>query len=196
VTPPGFPAPGFPAPGFPAPTAYSPPTEFSVGAAPVPPPPPAFSAPDASYTASPYPVTAPPSPQYGGYGGYGGYGVQPAFGHPGFAPQPKTNGLAIAAMVTSIVGAAFLACYGFGGILGVAGAILGHVARKQIRERQESGGGMALAGVIIGWIATGLGLLFVAALVIFIAWAANQPTTGPSYGTGFYAIGLVLASLS
>jgi hypothetical protein len=181
-------------PGFPAPPAYPPPTEFSVGAAPVPPPPPAppaFPAPDASYTASPYPITAPPSP---GYGGYGGYGVQPAVGYPGFAPQPKTNGMAIAAMVTSIVGAALLPCYGFGILPGIVGAILGHVARKQIRERQDSGGGMALAGVIIGWIATALGVLVVAGIVIFIAWAANQPTTGPTYG--FNAIGLVLASLS
>ncbi|MDT5028667.1 MAG: hypothetical protein QOE61_5093 [Micromonosporaceae bacterium] len=159
----------------------------------MPPPRPAFSAPDASYTASSYPVTAPPSPQYGGYGGYG---VQPAVGHPGFAPAPKTNGMAIAAMVTSIVGLALLPCYGTGAVPGLVGAILGHVARKQIRERQESGGGMALAGVIMGWIATALGVVVVAGIVIFIAWAANQPTTGASYGTGFIAIGLVLASLS
>jgi hypothetical protein len=78
-------------------------------------------------------------------------------------------------MVISITAAALLVCYGVGGLIGAVGAILGHVSRRQIRERQESGSGMALAGIITGWIATGLGLLFVALLAFFFIWAANNP---------------------
>jgi hypothetical protein len=70
-------------------------------------------------------------------------------------------------MVTSIVGIVLLICYGIGVPIGIVGAILGHVARRQIRDRQEAGDGMALAGVIIGWIAAVLGLLG-AALIVFI----------------------------
>jgi hypothetical protein len=75
--------------------------------------------------------------------------------------------MAIGAMTTSIVGVALLSCYGIGFFACVAGAILGHVARKQVAERNEAGGGMALAGIIIGWIGTGLGLLGVALFAVF-----------------------------
>jgi hypothetical protein len=60
---------------------------------------------------------------------------------------PPTNGLAIAAMIVAIV-----AC-------GPAGAIMGHIARKQIRERGEQGDGFALAAIIIGWVLTGIAVL-------------------------------------
>jgi hypothetical protein len=52
--------------------------------------------------------------------------------------------MAIAALVCAVIG------------LGPIGAILGHVARKQIRETGEQGDGMALAGIIVGWITTGI----------------------------------------
>jgi hypothetical protein len=74
--------------------------------------------------------------------------------------------------------------YGIGGLLGILGAILGHVARRQIRERGENGDGMALAGVVMGWIATALAVLIIVGIVIFVVWAANQPTptyTDPAY---------------
>jgi hypothetical protein len=90
---------------------------------------------------------------------------------------PRTNGMAIASMVVSIVGIVGLCGYGVGGLIGIVGAILGHVSRRQIRERGESGDGMALAGIIMGWIATALGVIIIAAIVIFFVWASNQPTT-------------------
>jgi hypothetical protein len=83
--------------------------------------------------------------------------------------------MAVASMVVSIVSAAGLCAYGFGGLLGALGAILGHVARRQIRLRYEGGEGMALAGIIVGWIAFGLGLIISAAFVVFFAVAFNDP---------------------
>jgi len=81
------------------------------------------------------------------------------------APQP-TNGLAIASMVTGIVcvAAAFALC-GVGGILGIVPAIMGHVARGQIRRDNQAGDGFALAGVIIGWISFVVALI---AIVVFV----------------------------
>jgi hypothetical protein len=111
----------------------------------------------------------------------------PAYGYGGpVAPAgPGTNGMAIASLVVSLVALAGLICYGVGGFIGVVGAILGHVAKRQIRERGESGGGMATAGVVMGWIATGLAVLILGAIIAFVVYAANHandtsPYTYPS----------------
>ncbi len=95
-------------------------------------------------------------------------------------------------MVVSIVGAVFLTCYGTGGAIGLVGAILGHVARKQVRERGEAGAGMALAGIIIGWIATGIGLLVLGIVVVAFIWIGTSATSY-SYSS-IDAIRMLLAS--
>jgi uncharacterized protein DUF4190 len=98
----------------------------------------------------------------------------PAYGYPVAVAEP-TNGLAIAALVVSIIGGVGLCFYGLGGYLGIVGAVLGHVATRQIRERGGQGAGMAKAGVIVGWIATAIAVLATAAIIIFVWWASNQP---------------------
>lgn len=127
------------------------------------------------------PPTAPPenNPQHPVYPGmsYGTPAAAPpgyGYGYPqyGYPPAPKTNSMAVASMVISIIGAAGLCAYGVGGLLGIVGAILGHVARRQIRDRGEAGDGMALAGIIVGWVALGIGILTIGALIVvfMIAW--------------------------
>jgi hypothetical protein len=81
-------------------------------------------------------------------------------------PAPQTsNGMAIASMVLGIAG--LVSC----GLSGVVGLVLGYVARRQIREGNGTGGGMALAGIILGWVWTGLIALY---LVIVFVGAANS----------------------
>jgi len=104
---------------------------------------------------SPYqPYGAPPSP-------YGGYPT-----------TPQTNGLAIASLIVSI--ASFFFCCG---LTGIAGAIMGHAARKQIKQQNQAGDGMALAGIIVGWagfgIALAAGIFYVVLVVIFGVWAES-----------------------
>jgi MFS family permease len=137
--------------------------------------------------------TPEPAPQWvtndGTYPGYAvpGYGAPYGYGQPMAISKP-TNGMAVAAMVVSIVGIAGVCAYGVGGLVGIVGAILGHVARRQIRERGEQGDGMALAGIIVGWIAAGLGLLIFGAIIVFFVWAVNtDPSTfNSSYNNGPY----------
>jgi hypothetical protein len=139
-------------------------------------------------TPSPYPGYAPA--QYSGYGvpaaGYPGHASEyPGYpGYPGYAGYPgypapvlqrRTNGLAIAAMTTAIVGIPLLSCYGIGVFVSLAGAIMGHIARKQVAERDEDGGGMALAGIITGWVGVGLSLIVVAGMVMFFLALASAP---------------------
>lgn len=77
----------------------------------------------------------------------------------GFPAPPSNNGLAIASMCVSL--GALTTCY-VGLVVGPVGAILGHVALRQIdREPQRfTGRGMALAGIIIGWIQCAAWLIF------------------------------------
>jgi hypothetical protein len=78
---------------------------------------------------------------------------------PQFQPAPPTNGLAIASLILSI--SAFVALPLIGSI---AGVVCGHMARSQLRQRRGEGDGLALAGLIIGWIGIG----FYALLLLFI----------------------------
>lgn len=92
------------------------------------------------------------------------YGQQPAYGYPGAAPGP-TNGLAIVSLVLSLLGLFF-------GVTAIAGVICGHIARRQIREGHESGDGLALAGLIVGYIIIALGVLFIVFFIVVLVGAA------------------------
>ncbi|WP_144121701.1 DUF4190 domain-containing protein [Catellatospora sichuanensis] len=124
-------------------------------------------------------VAGQPVPPAGAPGQPYPYGAYPP---PGYGPYPyvylqrRTNGMAIGAMVTALAGAIMLCFYGVPAlILGPLGAILGHVARRRIRESGEDGDGMALTGIIVGWIATALGVLIIAAVVALIVFSAESP---------------------
>ncbi|MDP9814275.1 DUF4190 domain-containing protein [Spirilliplanes yamanashiensis] len=109
------------------------------------------------------------------------YPYPPVYGYGYGAPQPRTNGFATASMVTSISALGLMLCsYGLTGVIGVIGAVLGHVARRQIRERGEGGAGMATAGIIMGWIGFGISLLVGGLLVLAITSGAfddSEPYT-------------------
>jgi hypothetical protein len=74
-----------------------------------------------------------------------------------FTAQAKTNGLAIASMVLGI-----LWLYWIGSILAL---VFGYSAKRQIDESrgQQAGRGMAIAGIVLGWV--GIGTLVITILV-------------------------------
>ncbi|MGW5557547.1 DUF4190 domain-containing protein [Micromonospora sp. NPDC003944] len=132
------------------------------------------------YAPSPYPPVDPyagaqppatqPMPGYAPPG-YPAPGYPPQYPGYGYPQPPKTNGLAIAAFVLALIG--FTSC-----ITAPVGAILGHVAQKQIRLSGEGGAGMAKAAIIVGWILTGflvlIILFYVAAIIYAIATSDNS----------------------
>jgi hypothetical protein len=63
-----------------------------------------------------------------------------------FVYGPRTNSAAVASLVFGII--SWFLCPFVGGLLAV---IFGHVARGQIRRSGESGGGLAVAGLILGY---------------------------------------------
>jgi hypothetical protein len=77
-----------------------------------------------------------------------------------YAQAPSTNGMAIAAMVLGI-----LWVYWIGSILAL---IFGYVARDQIKRTGQSGDGMAIAGIVLGWV--GIGFLILGITVWSSVW--------------------------
>ncbi|MBQ1068985.1 MULTISPECIES: DUF4190 domain-containing protein [Micromonospora] len=124
---------------------------------------------------SPY---APPGgdPYAAAMPGYPPPGTYPPPGaYPGYAmPPARTNTMAIVALVLSLVG--FASC-----ITAPIGAIMGHVARKQIRETGEQGEGMATAAIIVGWILTALLVAGIIFYIVMIVIAIGASSASSSY---------------
>lgn len=129
------------------------------------------------YQQQPYPYQA--YPYQAGYPTPYGYGDP--YAQMGYAAWPRPyDGMAIASLVVSCVAALGLCFYGVGGLIGVVGAILGHVSRRRIRQSGAQGDGLALAGVIVGWIAAALALIIVAFWVVMIVVSLNSPDMSSS----------------
>jgi hypothetical protein len=82
--------------------------------------------------------------------------------YPPMMPAQPTSGLAIGAMVCGI---AEIFTLGFSAIPAV---ILGHIARAQIKRTGERGDGMAIAGLVLGYLSIGIWTL------IFLTIAAHS----------------------
>ncbi|QTE30787.1 DUF4190 domain-containing protein [Pengzhenrongella sicca] len=161
-----------------APGGPTPPT-----GAPTPPPPygaqpPAYGAQPPAYGAQPpaYGEQAPGqqpaygAPQYGQQGApqYGAapypgqqspyYGQAPAYGYP-------KNSLGIWALVLGIV-SFVLSC---GLFTGIPAIIVGTMAKRAVAEGQANNRGMAVAGVVLGWISTVLSVLVIVGIIIIAA---------------------------
>jgi hypothetical protein len=81
--------------------------------------------------------------------------------YPPYPPAPPTNGLAIASLVCGV--GVFVI-----GLTFIPAIICGHIARRQIRQTGEQGGGLALAGLILGYVG---GALFIVLALAFVTIA-------------------------
>lgn len=79
------------------------------------------------------------------------------------------SGLAIASFVTSLA-LVFLSA----GFLSFIGAILGHVSLSKLKKAGSTENrGLAIAGVIIGWVATALAWIVVIGIIALVAGAVS-----------------------
>jgi Domain of unknown function (DUF4190) len=76
------------------------------------------------------------------------------------ATGPKTNTLAIVSLVLAFV-------------VSLGAVITGHIALGQIKRTGEAGHGLALAGVILGYIGLAAGLIFFIVYILIIVAAAS-----------------------
>jgi hypothetical protein len=100
----------------------------------------------------------------------------------------STNTLAIISLVFGIISIPTACCYGCGVIFAIVAIITGLIARSQIKQSagRQGGGGLALAGVIIGAIVAALavigGLCYAVSMIIGLlssSAAGNSLLIGP-----------------
>lgn len=77
------------------------------------------------------------------------------------APRPRVNTLALVAFITSLLAIAPVA------------VICGHMALRELRSSGEEGRGLALAGVIIGYVVLGIVALLVVWVVVQLIWLST-----------------------
>jgi Domain of unknown function (DUF4190)/Domain of unknown function (DUF1707) len=97
-----------------------------------------------------------------------------------FAP-PSTNGLAVGSFVCGL-----LQLFTFG-LTAIPAVILGHNARRQIRQTGQRGDGLAVTGLVLGWLGLALFTLIVVGLVATAVMASTHTgmqihtTPGPGH---------------
>ena len=84
----------------------------------------------------------------------------------------KTNALAITSLTCGI--AQIL----FGPLATIPAVVCGHMARGQIRRTGEQGAGMALAGLILGWIGVGFTVLVLIIAVLAVVAVSSGGAAG------------------
>jgi hypothetical protein len=85
--------------------------------------------------------------------------VVPKYSSASTATPGELNDLAVIALIASCVG------------LAIPGIVMGHIALSQIRKSGETGHGLALAAVIVGYVLTVVVLIFVV-FIVFVTFAA------------------------
>jgi hypothetical protein len=128
-------------------------------------PTPGYSQPDYSQPGYAQPGFAQPNP-YAQPNLYGppayAAAADPYQPYPGGYPAQRTNALAVASLACSLGG--LLTC-----VSAPVGVVLGHLAKRQIRETGEQGDGLATAGLWVGYILTIGGVLLVVGwLLLFV----------------------------
>ncbi|MBO3085830.1 DUF4190 domain-containing protein [Cellulomonas fengjieae] len=141
-----------------------------------------------------YPATPPPSapgaPQYPSAGGApqypaaapygqapGGYG-QPA---PGYGATYPKNSLGVWSLVLGIV-SFVLSC---GLFTGIPAVIVGNNAKKAVARGEANNGGMATAGVILGWVAIALSVLGAILLAVLFSNAEFRDAFNEGYNSSY-----------
>lgn len=117
-------------------------------------------APAPNRSPAPTPGTVPPfRPPTGPVGD----AAPPGWSVPPSAPRvaPPRNDLAVWSLVLGLLGV--MGCVF---LTGVPAVVVGHQARRAVAAGQADNDGTALAGIVLGWVATALGVLLTLLLVL------------------------------
>jgi heme/copper-type cytochrome/quinol oxidase subunit 2 len=91
------------------------------------------------------------------------YPPPPPQPYSGFTPPPTgpRNGLGITALILAIIGLVFCWTVAGGIILGLCAIIIGFVGRGRVKRGEATNGGVAIAGIVLGFLAIIVSLIFI-----------------------------------
>jgi len=84
-----------------------------------------------------------------------------------YQPPRPTSGLAVASLVCAVLG------------MSIPAVICGHLARTHIRETGESGDGLAIAGLVLGYLGIVVWTLFLLGFVALVHTSQSGPVITP-----------------
>jgi hypothetical protein len=94
----------------------------------------------------------------------------PQYGTPyGYAAPPEKNALGVWSLVLGILSVVMLFSCLVGFLAAIPAVITGHLSRRAQREGLADNGGLALGGIITGWVTIGLTLLGIAGLAVLFS---------------------------
>ncbi|MFT4212796.1 MAG: DUF4190 domain-containing protein [Microbacterium sp.] len=99
----------------------------------------------------------------------------PAYGYPpypAYPPPARTNVMAILSLV-------------FAFVFPVLGVVFGHISLNQIKRTGEEGRGLALAGLILGYVFVGLVVVYIVFWIIWVFFIIGM--VGASSGYSYYS---------
>jgi hypothetical protein len=116
------------------------------------------------------------------------YPTYPAY--PAYDPRTiqatSKNGWGVASLILSIAGLSVLFAMFVGSILGV---IFGHMGLNAVKQGTANNRGLALGGVIVGYIGLGVSLVFWIGVIGLTVWIADQD---PYY---YYSLGAAMGAV-
>jgi len=186
--PPAYPA-ASPAPLTPVPPAPANPYAAPVQPAPsypnpAPQQPAAPAYPGAALAAPGYPGAAPAAPGYPGAApaapGYAAPAYPQPYGQP-YATPLKSNGLAVTSLICGIAGVAlfWLAYLVLPFLASIAAIVTGHMGLGKIKRDPSVGGkGLAITGLILGYVGVVINLIVGAIIIIGFAFVASYGNSG------------------
>jgi hypothetical protein len=80
---------------------------------------------------------------------------------------PRTNSKAVGALVCGVSGV-------FVGVTAIPAIVLGHMARREIRRTGEQGDGLAVGGLVLGYVVTIVMVVAVALMVALITAVVHE----------------------
>jgi hypothetical protein len=118
---------------------------------------------------TPYGQPSPQNPYQGQQPTHQGqpYGGRPAYQGQNGAPGQR-NTLALVSMILGIAGF-------FTSITALGAIVTGHMALSQIKKRGDEGRGMALTGLILGYVVVALTIIGIILLVVLFGALASNP---------------------
>ncbi len=102
---------------------------------------------------------------------------QPQYAPPSYPAAPTYAAPAYAAPAVARTNVMAILSLVFAFVFSVLGVVFGHIALSQIKRTGESGHGLAIAGLVVGYIGVAIWVIYIIFFIVVIAAAASSTSS-------------------